>query len=497
MPCRCHTTRRDLLRWSALIAAAPLVACSDRDEPAARATAAATTADVDPRTVSPVNLELVTLTETSAVITWYTGVPGTDDGTKRMVPKPADGQVSYGTSPSQLTKTAHDEGGPTPYHYVELTGLEPGQTYYYRAASAGKAATPTALELVQGNAAGTAAPAGADGPFTFTTPQPPPGRHLFSIALCNDLHLGETVAGLVGGTSIKGLSQQPGLRPYPEVMAEGLVAEATARGANYLLAAGDLSSEAAPADVTRVRTHLDRFGTYRQDYFVARGNHDRAHAGAAYAGCGTGEWQGDDCFRDDFFAGSATTYFSHDLNGLHVVGLDTYDKAGNGGDAGGMSAAQQSWLAADLKAHRDQPTIVFGHHPLVVEGTPFGGGAGSMLDATQATGLLATYASTPGVFLHHAGHTHRNHRTVSPAAPRVVLQEVCAAKEYPGGFSLLRVHAGGYALNFYKSRTDLAREWSERSRQELTGFWPQFSLGAAVSDRNSVASRDLSGLTPA
>lgn len=162
-----------------------------------------------------------------------------------------------------------------------------------------------------------------------------------------------------------------------------------------------------------------------------------------------------------------------------------------------MSAAQQSWLTADLKAHRDQPTIVFGHHPLVVSGTPFGGGAGSMLDATQATQLLATYASTPGVFLHHAGHTHRNHRTVSPAAPDVVLQEVCATKEYPGGFSLLRVHAGGYALNFYKSRTDLAREWSERSRQELTGLWPQFSLGAAVSDRNSVTSRDLSGLTPA
>ncbi|MBL7492576.1 metallophosphoesterase family protein [Frankia sp. AgB1.9] len=497
MPCRCHVTRRDLLLWSALIAAAPLVACSDPDESAARATAAATTAGVDPRTVSPVNLELVTLTETSAVITWYTGIPGTDDGTKRLLPQPADGQISYGTSPSRLTMTAHDKGGLTPYHYVELTGLEPGQTYYYRAASAGKTAAPTPLPLVNGNAAGTAAPAGADGPFVFTTPQPPAGRHLFSIALCNDLHLGETVAGLVGGTTIKGISQQPGLPKYPEIMLEGLVSEATARGANYLLAAGDISSEARTADVSRARTLLDRFGTYRQDYFVARGNHDRAHVGADYAACSPGEWQGNDCFRDDFFGASTPTYFSHDLHGLHVVGLDTYDKAGNGGDAGGMSPAQRSWLAADLKAHRDQPTIVFGHHPLVVNGTPFGGGPSSMLDATQANDLLSTYASTPGVFLHHAGHTHRNHRTVSQAAPRVVLQEVCASKEYPGGFSLLRVHSGGYALNFYKSRTDLARQWSERSRQELSGLWPQFSLGAAVSDRNSVATRDLSGLTPA
>jgi hypothetical protein len=495
VPCSCHVTRRDLLRWSALIAAAPLVGCSDRAETAARV--AATTAGVDPRVVSPVNLELVTLTETSAVITWYTGVPGTDDGTKRMVPSPSDGQVSFGTSPSRLTRTAHDEGGPTAYHYVELTGLEPGQTYYYRATSAGKPATPTALPLVKGNAAGTAAQLGADGPYTFTAPQPPPGRHLFSIALCNDLHLGETVAGLVGGTQIRGISQTSGLPPYPEVMAEGLVGEAVARGARYLLAAGDLSSEAAPVDVTRARALLDRFGAYERDYFVARGNHDRAHLGAAYAGCGAGEWQGNDCFRDGFFPGEAPTYFSRDVSGLHVIGLDTYDKAGNGGDAGGMSPAQEAWLNADLRAHRDQPTIVFGHHPLVVTGTPFGGGAGSMLDGAQASRLLSTYAATPGVFLHHAGHTHRNHRTVSPAAPGVVLQEVGAVKEYPGGFNLLRVHSGGFALNFYKSRSGLAREWSERSRQELVGLWPQFSLGTAVSDRNSVAARDLSGLRPA
>jgi hypothetical protein len=75
-----------------------------------------------------------------------------------------------------------------------------------------------------------------------------------------------------------------------------------------------------------------------------------------------------------------------------------------------------------------------------------------------------------------------------------VQQEVGAVKEYPGGFTLLRLHTGGYALNFFKSRSLLAREWSERSRQELSGLWPQLSLGTAVTDRNSVAARDLSGL---
>jgi hypothetical protein len=56
------------------------------------------------------------------------------------------------------------------------------------------------------------------------------------------------------------------------------------------------------------------------------------------------------------------------------------------------------------------------------------------------------------------------------------------------------LHTGGYALNFYKTRSNLAREWSERSRQEILGFWPQFSLGSSVSDRNTVVARDLSGL---
>jgi 3',5'-cyclic-AMP phosphodiesterase len=100
------------------------------------------------------------------------------------------------------------------------------------------------------------------------------------------------------------------------------------------------------------------------------------------------------------------------------------------------------------------------------------------------------------VFLHHAGHTHRNKKTISPLAPNVTLQEIAAGKEYPGGFSLLRLHTGGFALNFYKTRSAQARAWSERSRQEIFGLWPQFALGSRVADRNTVAAHDLSGLRP-
>jgi hypothetical protein len=76
------------------------------------------------------------------------------------------------------------------------------------------------------------------------------------------------------------------------------------------------------------------------------------------------------------------------------------------------------------------------------------------------------------------------------------MQEIAAGKEYPGGFSLLRLHTGGFALNFYKSRSDQARAWSERSRQEILGFWPQFALGSSVQDRNTMVVHDLSAIQP-
>jgi hypothetical protein len=75
----------------------------------------------------------------------------------------------------------------------------------------------------------------------------------------------------------------------------------------------------------------------------------------------------------------------------------------------------------------------------------------------------------------------------------VVFQEVAAVKEYPGGFHLLRVFTGGYALNFYKFRDALAQEWSERSRPEYGGLAPFYVFGN-VADRNSVVARDFSGL---
>ncbi len=437
-----------------------------------------------PDALIAVNLELVTLTEDRAIITWYTGIPGTDDGLGHPLPAVTEGEVVFGTRPGRLDRIAAEDG-PTAFHQVELTGLEPGRTYYYQARSRGVAATPTPLHLVRGNAVGTSAYGlgSRGGPYSFTTPQPPPGRHLLSVALCNDLHVGETTAGLVGGLPLlRGVPQQPGRAPYPEVMTRALVEEARRRGADLLLAGGDISAGGAARDLAAARRILDGFGTHGQDYFVVSGNHDR-HGSDAFHTTFPGR-PGDD----------GPGYFVRDLGGLRIIGLDTYDKSGNGADAGGLGDEQLSWFRARLREQPDQPTVVFGHHPLTVRDSLFPVTRGQSLDRRQARAVLEAYASAPGVFLHHAGHTHRNKRTVLARAPHVTLQEVAAAKEYPGGFTLLRVHTGGYALNHYKAGDLAARQWSERSRRVAAGLWPHHALGRAVTDRNSVAVHDLSGV---
>jgi hypothetical protein len=487
-PC-CHFTRRDLLRWSTLVAATPIL-MSLEDMPRAYGL----TAQVASNPALPINFELVTLTETTAIVTWFTGDPTRPDQMGRLAPMPADTSVLLATGGGAL-REVHYDATPTPYHYVEVTGLEPGETYAIVGRSNGVVALPSVA--YGGNPLGSSGATPTPPPIVFTTPQPPPGRYLFSVALCNDLHLGEKTAGLATSLAGQGLppgvQQLPGKTPYPRIMAAALAREAKQRGADVLLAAGDVSSEAAPGDLHAARGFLDGFGQYQRDYFVARGNHDRAHDNPDTASCGPSRFDSHyhDCYVDEF---DAPTWFSHDAFGMRVLGIDTYDTIGNGAFEGSMSPKQMSFVREQLAKNKEQPTLVFGHHPVPLDATYnslppviFG------LDRTQARALEQLYAQTPGVFLHHAGHTHRNKKSASLVAPNVTFQEVCATKEYPGGFHLLRVFSGGYALNFYKFKDPLALEWSERSRPEYLGAYPFYTLGNAA-DRNSVTLRDLSGL---
>jgi hypothetical protein len=469
------------------------------------------------------DLELVTVTDTSFVLTWYTAgtptppVPHIPDAPPD--PIAADGVVRYGTDPDNLDRLAVEQGGETAYHYVEITGLRPGTTYYYQAVSGGVPATPRLVPQLSFPPGGLGLPHNPTGdqleailtrllvsglvqsasPGCVTTLVPPPGRLLFTLALTNDLHTGETVRDLAATGLPPGFSPAPELPPYPVVMARAMTRDAAARGADVLLVAGDLTAAGRPVEFTVSKAVLDRFGTLALsgwlgsgDYVIARGGHDRPGTGPEHAGCpAIGDERHHDCLREvyDLPHGRLTTT---EVGGLRLVGLDTTTLAR---PEGAISDDQFAALAEALAVNPDQPTLVFGHHPVTdqSESTAIGGRSFS-LNRADAARLQQLYAATPGVFLHHSGHTHRNLRTHSPVAPEVEFLEVAAAKEYPGGFALLKVYAGGYMVNFYKSSSDLARQWSQVSSCQYLGLYPAYTLGTTA-DRNHVVHRDFSALS--
>ncbi|WP_280448029.1 metallophosphoesterase [Nocardia cyriacigeorgica] len=430
------------------------------------------------------DLELVTVTDRSAVLTWTTRAP---DAGGRLLPVATDGEVRLIPADSPRAPVqAWASDTRTPFHYAQLDGLEPGRRYRFEAWSQGVRAAP-AVSLT------THLPGSPELLGEFTTLVPPPGRLLRTVALANDVHFGEEVSGLVIGNLPPGFRQEPGLPPYPEVMLAALLDDLRRpdRDAGIVLLAGDLTSEATPAETRGVRAQLDDWGTAGTDYLAVRGNHDRPHTGADYRDCPAvpGNDSHFDCWADEF--GPRQQPVEHDLGGLRLIGLDTSELDGSGGT---IEAPQLERLRELLRAEPERPTLVFGHHPVTIEsGLTNTAGPGFVLNRRDSAQLQAMYERAPGVFLHHSGHTHRNRRTRPDAACAVEFLEVAAVKEYPGGYSLLRIYEGGYMLNFYKTRTEHARRWSTLTRGEYFGLFPDYTLGT-FADRNHVVPRDFSGL---
>jgi hypothetical protein len=83
----------------------------------------------------------------------------------------------------------------------------------------------------------------------------------------------------------------------------------------------------------------------------------------------------------------------------------------------------------------------------------------------------------------YSGHTHRNNRTTSRETGRLPYFEGASTKEYPGGYTVVRLFEQGYMVNFWKTATPDALAWSEQSRGEYLGLYPYYTLGG-FADRN-------------
>ena len=309
--------------------------------------------------------------------------------------------------------------------------------------------------------------------------------------------MGETTAGLVGGIpEIKGIQQVPGLPPYPEVMLESLVDDASALGAPLPARRRRHHRRGRAGRPSKAGQLLNRFGAYRRDYFVTRGNHDRAPRRRRLRDLPRRPVAGQRLLPRPVLPGDEPTYFSRDLQGLRVIGLDTYDKPGDGSDAGALSTD-----AARLVPRRARQATATSRRSCSAttrsssQDSPFPITPSNTLDAAQAATILEDYAA-------HAGALPAPRRPHPPQQAHD--QPGRAARHAPGdrrGQGVPRRLLAA-APPHRRLRAELLQDpqrrwpgaWSERSRQEIVGLWPQFALGSSVGDRNTVVKHDLSNL---
>ncbi|MRH88478.1 phosphohydrolase [Nocardia sp. SYP-A9097] len=414
------------------------------------------------------DLEVVTVTDRSVILTWTSR---SRNRAGRLQPAVADTEVRIGPADGiGMLPVRFLESSPTAYHYAEIGGLEPGRAYRFEAYSQGCRAMPARTLVTRRSGA-------PESTGIITTLIPPPGRLLRTIALANDLHHGEEYSGLLPGGLVEGL--RDGTEHYPEFMLGAMLEDLreSGRGADHLIAAGDLTDSGTLAQSRGVRAQLDTWGELGRDYFACRGNHDMPPKDEA------------DHWGSVFYPYQQLGEFA--LGGLRLVGLDTTRLRGGGGT---LDFPQLAHFRDLLHADPERPTLVFGHHPVTTHAAVSNpGGPGFVLDRANAAALHALYRSAPGVFLHHSGHTHRNRVTRADSGIPVEFLEVAAVKEYPGGYMLLRLYEGGYMANFYKTRSERARRWSTRTRRQYLGLHPDHSLGSCA-DRNHVVLRDFSGV---
>lgn len=420
-------------------------------------------------------LELMTVTDTSAAITWETN-------------EPANTIVRYGTRPDQLDQTASSGGGLVRFHHCEVRGLEPGTDYHYlcRSGPAKLAVAPLS-------------------PGRFKTLVPPPGKELFSFATLTDTHVGETVVARVvvqGKVVNEGATWHDPSVPYWRLSVGASIDEINARDVAFTIIKGDLTHDSTQVQFDLARRLFQRFD---KPYYVVRGNHD---------------------YRRELYLrafGLSKPWYSFDREGFHFVIIDTEPFA----DPPAQEFEEQlAWLAEDLKDSAGKRTFVFLHRPVppnvqresdrfgnalyglgkgILQGR-FGDRASRALDratgrtpnvlpanAVRLARLLSRHGRVVGVF---AGHLHRNYIGFWPEQTgNLPYVETAPAKEYPCGYAITRVFEGGYMQSYYTPRSPECLEWSAMTEDVYKNVGYGGKVGR-LGDRNFVVRFDKLDLAP-
>jgi len=286
----------------------------------------------------------------------------------------------------------------------------------------------------------------------------PPGLLVATLATANDVHFGETHAGLTGelATDAIGpiLSSAPGEPPYPEVMGQAVVSEIARLDPDAVVVKGDLTDTGRPE---QYEAFLATYGVLGGRLHHIRGNHD--------------------AMRNPELATEHAPY-SVELPGATLAVLDT---TAPGHVGGALPQGQVDWLDA-LAASATVPVFVFGHHPVWNLDTGHPVDPHYAIARDGSIELLETIRRRESIVGYFAGHTHTNRVRRYERARRVPCVEVACAKDYPGVWSEYRVYEGGYTQVMRRVTEPAAFAWSERCRHMIQGIYRDLVLGT-IDDR--------------
>lgn len=198
---------------------------------------------------------------------------------------------------------------------------------------------------------------------------------------------------------------------------------------DFVVVTGDLTEHGDARGFALARALLDRL---RMPYYVVPGNHDvlppdaRDHFRAAFVGRLSGE----------------RLFGAWEAGGVRCVGLDPWwhhpddgerEAWSTGHHAAALPTEQLRWLAAELRAHPRQPTLVFLHYPLVPIAARFRvhrpQDAGHLQNGAAVLSLLGGHPQVRAVF---CGHQHFHQITREPTAGGGLLHcQLGAMVEYP------------------------------------------------------------------
>lgn len=371
------------------------------------------------------NVELVTLTDEGAVITFDSEAP-------------TEALLLYGPDPTALDSQVADPGGRTRFHRLEIEGLRSGQPVYYR------------IEVD-----GVPVPEGAYSPGVLTPLTPPEGPLLFTFATVTDMHCGLMSAGAVGGLS----SFEPVECPLSDptcwqVANQGVIEAINQAAPAFTIAKGDLSHEYRAEEFEAAQAFLSSLDA---PFYPVRGNHDR---------------QGEN--PQDLFPlvfGLEKTHYAFDHLGVRFIVLDSSNLETGFPEIG---EGQFAWLEAELSSlESTQAFFLVLHHALTEEASPIFSLFGQ--DQMRLFELLRSKKGLAGVL---SGHSHRNIVTHQAELGQTPCIETSSTVHYPGGFNLYRVHTGGYQQTYHVLNGPEWREWALAGRQMYKGDAQQILMGS-------------------